>query len=72
MRERSAPWVEWIGRIVGGVIVAAIAYFSMSFLSMWDSLPQAFRLGIAGFVGFLFAVFGRSIWSWIDGITDLT
>jgi CDP-diglyceride synthetase len=72
MREQVNPWVEWIGRIIGGLIVATIAYFSMSFLSMWDDISQPFRLGIAGLIGFLFAIFGKCIWSWIDAIIDWT
>jgi hypothetical protein len=70
--NRTNLLLEWGGRIVGGIIVAAIVYFSISYISTWDKLPQEMRLGISGFIGALFIMFGKFIWSWIDAITDWT
>ena len=64
--------LKWTGRIIGGVVIAGVAYVSTSFFSVLDELPQNVRLGIAGFFGVLFVLVGGNLWDWIFDVTDLT
>lgn len=59
----------WIGRVIGAVIIAPAAYFSLSFFAMEDFSAET-RLAIAGGLGLLFLIFGGNIWRWIGEIFD--
>ncbi len=58
---------HWIGRIVGGIVVAAASYGLLLFWDTWD-LSHETQLMVSGGLGLLFVVFGGSVWRWIDNI----
>ena len=59
----------WIGRIIGAVIIAPLAYVALIYYDTWE-LSGEIRLAIAGGTGLLFLILGGSIWRWIDGLID--
>lgn len=57
----------WGGRILGGIVIAALTFGSLCFWDTWD-LSLAWRAGIAGGVGLIFALVSGSILSWSNFI----
>ena len=62
----SDEFLYVIGRIIGGVIVGAVAFGLLSTFNSWDHGPLMI-LGLSMALGILFVVFGRGVIVWITG-----
>ena len=60
--DRGRP--AFAERVIGGVIVGAIAYGTLWFWNTWE-LSEPVRFAISGVLGVLFLLFGGSPWRWI-------
>ena len=62
---------HWILRIVGGMVVAVIAYFSITLIPFVE-LTNEFALALSALVGILAAALGWNAVKWIfDLLNDL-
>jgi hypothetical protein len=55
---------HWIGRILGGIVVAAGVFISLCFWDTWE-LNMSIRIGVAIVCGLMFLCLGGNVWRWI-------
>jgi len=60
---------HWLGRIIGGLVVAAVAFALLSIFDTWG-LGLAVRLVISLVLGAIFTLFGGRAWRFIVEILN--